>query len=53
MAKAQVWMPLDIEDVKVLKVEVSRSGDVHIRVESSLNYGTCRKCGQKLTKLHG
>jgi transposase len=53
MAKSQIWIPLDIEDVKVLKVEVNQNGDLHITVESSLNYGFCRQCGRKLTKLHG
>lgn len=53
MAKAQISIPLAIEDVNVLKVEASQSGDLHITLESSLKYGYCRKCGQKLTKLHG
>lgn len=53
MAKPQILIPLDIDDVKVLKVEVSQNGDIHITLESSLNYGYCGKCGQKLTKLHG
>ena len=53
MAKAQISIPLDIEDVKVLKVEVDQDGTLQITLESSLKYGYCRKCGQKLTKLHG
>src|SRR5260370_10795481 len=53
VAKSEISIPLDIEDVNVLKVEVSQSGEVYITVESSLNYGYCRKCGQKLTTLHG
>lgn len=52
MAKSQISIPLDIEDVNVLKVEVNQNGDFHITVECSLNYGYCRKCGQKLTTLH-
>ena len=52
MAKPQILIPLDIEDVNVLKVEVSAQGEIHITLESSLNYGYCRLCGQKLTKLH-
>src|SRR5713226_3560424 len=52
MAKPQISIALDIVDVKVLGVEVRQSGDLHITLESSLNYGTCRKCGQRLTKLH-
>jgi transposase len=53
MAKPQISIPLDIDDVKVIKVEVSPNGNLQITLESSLNYGYCRKCGQKLTKLHG
>jgi transposase len=53
MAKVQISIPLDIDDVKVLKVEVSQDGSLQITLESSLKYGYCRKCGQKLTKLHG
>jgi transposase len=53
MAKSQIWIPLDIEDVNVLKVEVSQNEDLHISLESSLNDGYCRKCGRTLTKLHG
>jgi len=53
MGKAQISIPLDIEDVNVLKVEVGPTGAIHITLESSLNYGYCRKCGQKLTTLRG
>jgi transposase len=34
-------------------IEVSPNEDLHITLESSLNYGYCRRCGQKLTKFHG
>src|SRR5947207_12309854 len=51
--KAHISIPLDIEDVNVLKVDIEANGDIHVRLESSLNYGYCRQCGQKLTKLHG
>jgi transposase len=44
---------LDLEDVNVLKVEAHQNGDIHITLESSLKYGICRKCGRRLTKLHG
>jgi transposase len=52
MARPQISIPLDIDDVNVLKIEGRANGDVHITLESSLNYGYCRKCGQELTKLH-
>jgi transposase len=53
MAKSQITIPLDIDDVNMLKVEVGQDGTLQITLESSLKYGYCRKCGQKLTKLHG
>ncbi len=52
MAKPQISIPLDIDDVNVLKIETRANGELHITLESSLNYGYCRRCGQKLTKLH-
>ena len=52
MLPPHISLPLDIEDVTVLEVEVNQKGAIHIKLESSLNYGTCRKCGQKLTTLH-
>src|SRR5260370_24494618 len=52
MTKAEITIPLDIEDVTIFKVEVSQNGDIHIQLESSLDYGYCRKCGRKITKLH-
>jgi transposase len=53
MGQSQISIPLDIEDVNVLKVEIGAEGALHIHLESSLNYGYCRRCGQKVTKLHG
>ncbi len=53
MTQSQISIPLDIEDVNVLEVEVMPNGAIHITLESSLQYGYCRKCGQKLTMLHG
>ncbi|MEP7287410.1 MAG: transposase family protein [Chloroflexota bacterium] len=52
MAKVQISLPLDIEDVEVLKVEI-QSEDIHIQVESSLKYATCEQCGRKITTIHG
>ena len=52
-AKPQISIPLDIDNVNVLKKEVSPNGDLHITLESSLNYGYGRQGGQKLTTFHG
>ena len=53
MTQSQISIPLDIEDVNVLKVEMVSDGAIHITLESSLQYGYCRKCGQRITMLHG
>ena len=53
MSNPKVLIPLDIADVNVLEVEVNRAGAIHIKVESSLSYAYCQKCGQKITKVHG
>jgi len=51
MSGQQITIPLDIADVNVLSVDYT--GDAyHIRLESTLTYGYCRKCGQKITALH-
>src|SRR5580704_10741880 len=52
MESPKVLIPLDIADVNVLGVEVGEGGALHITVESTLNYGYCRKCGQRITTLH-
>ena len=51
MARQQITIPLDIADVNVLSVEF-RGGAYHIKLESSLEYAYCRKCGQVITALH-
>jgi|SRR5579862_549212 len=51
MSRQQITIPLDIADVDVLEVEY-RGGAYHIKLESSLEYAYCRKCGQKITALH-
>ncbi len=52
MVKRQISIPLDIEDVDVLKVEV-QGNSLHIQVESNLKYATCEQCGRRVTTFHG
>ena len=53
MAKAQITIPLDIPDVRVLQTALSERGEILITIAST-NAGTqCRKCGKWITKLHG
>lgn len=53
MAKAQITLPLEIADVRVLKTEINPNGEVIITVESTKKETRCRKCGRTITKFHG
>jgi transposase len=53
MAKAQITIPLDIPDVRVLHTSVSEHGEIIITIESTKAGTQCRKCGKWITKLHG
>lgn len=50
---AMIRIPLDIPDVRVLKVETNAAGEYIITVASTLEHATCPKCGRKITKFHG
>ena len=47
-----ISIPLDIPDVKVLKIETDRAGDYIITVESTLRSIKCHKCGQEIHRFH-
>lgn len=53
MSHAQITIPLDVPDVRVLEVQVTPSGDYVITLESTLTHAHCRKCGQRLRRFHG
>jgi transposase len=53
MAKAQIRIPLDIPDVRVLQTSLSERGEIIISLESITAGTQCRKCGKWITKLHG
>jgi transposase len=53
MAKAQVTVPLDIPDVRVLKTEINPQGELIITIESSKVGTPCRICGRWIDKFHG
>ncbi len=53
MAKAQVTVPLDIPDVRVLKTEINAPGELIITIESTKAGTTCRRCGGWIDKFHG
>jgi len=53
MTKAQITIPLDIPDVRVLQTSVSERGEIMITIESTKAGTQCRQCGKWITKLHG
>jgi transposase len=53
MAKAQVTIPLDIPEVRVLKSEMTRTGELIITVESTKETAVCHRCGRVTRKFHG
>lgn len=53
MTKAQITIPLDIPDVRVMQTSLSERGEIIITIESTKAGTQCRKCGKWITKLHG
>jgi transposase len=53
MKKAQVTVPLDIPDVRVLSTEINKVGELIITIESTKEGTICRQCGREIRKRHG
>lgn len=53
MNQAQITIPLDIPDVRVLQTALGERGELIITIESTKGGTRCRKCGRWITKLHG
>jgi transposase len=53
MSKAQVTVPLGIPEVRVLKTEMDKSGQLVITIESTKQGTACRWCGGWIIKFHG
>lgn len=51
--KAQVTIPLDIPDIRVLKTELNEHGALIITVESTQRGSLCHRCGRWTAKFHG
>ena len=46
-------IPLDTQGVKIEKVKINTKGDIIIYVKSTVKATICRKCGKKISKIHG
>ena len=53
MTKPQVIIPLDLPDVRVLKSEINKAGELIITVESTKETAVCQRCGKVIRKFHG
>lgn len=53
MSKAQITVPLDIPDVRVLQTALGEEGELIITIESTKDGTRCRQCGRWIRKLHG
>jgi transposase len=53
MSKAQVTVPLDIPDIRVIKTEINERGELIITIESTKPGTTCHRCGRWIDKFHG
>jgi len=53
MSKAQVIVPLDIPDVRVIKTEINVRGELIITIESTKPGTSCHRCGRWIEKFHG
>jgi hypothetical protein len=53
MSTAQITIPLDIPDVRVLQTQLTAQGEFIITVESTLTSAVCHRCGQMIRKSYG
>jgi transposase len=53
MKRAQVTVPLDIPDVRVLSTEINKVGELIITIESVKEGTICRQCGREIHTRHG
>jgi len=53
MSPAQVTVPLDIPDVRVVKTEINERGELIITIESTKQGTSCRRCGRWIDQFHG
>jgi transposase len=51
--KAEITIPLDLPEVKVLQTEITDHGQFVITVESRLEGTKCHQCGREIKQAHG
>jgi len=49
----EIRFPLDLPNVKILKMGTNKAGDYIITVESTLTSTHCRECGREIEDFHG
>ena len=52
MSTAQITIPLDIPDVRILQAQLTAQGEYIITVESTLTSAVCHRCGRVTGALH-
>ena len=53
MSTAQITIPLDIPDVRVLQTQLTAQGEFIITVESTVSSAVCHRCGRMIRKSYG
>jgi transposase len=51
--KPNIQIPLDLPDIEIVEIEVTKTGDYIITVESTLQGTACHKCGRDIDQFHG
>jgi transposase len=51
--RPMISIPLDVPDVRVLQVTLTKQQEYLIDIESTLTVATCTRCGHAITELHG
>ena len=48
-----ISIPLDIPDVRILRTEITKDGELILTVESTVTSTNCHRCGRTITERHG
>ena len=53
MSTAQITIPLDIPDVRILQTQLTVQGEYIITIESTLTSAVCHQCGRMIRRSYG